>query len=43
MAFAVSVPVEVHGPSITTLLSLPDFYVTYFHHFGTALEKSREN
>lgn len=29
MAFAVSISVEVYSPPITTLPSLPDFYVTY--------------
>lgn len=37
MAMAVSISVEVFGPSVGTLPSLPDFYVTYFHRFGTAL------
>lgn len=37
MFFSVSISVEVYGPSVTTLSSLPDFYVIYFHRFGTAL------
>lgn len=37
MAFAVSISVDVYGPATRTLPSLPDFYVTYFPRFGTAL------